>query len=159
MGGEGQTEWGAPKTWDGRGKQGKELHKHGRGGANRVRGNQRHGIGEANGVRNTKDMGGEGQTGWETPKTWEGRGKQGEGHQRHAWEGRGKQGKEHRWHDQEGWGGPGLCGVLRADMNEYCTQKYYTTIFSFSFVLQLRLMRSELSVEEVIKQRTLKVKF
>ena len=49
-----------------------------------------------------------------------------------------------------------MCGVLLADMN---TQKYYTTVFSFSILLQLRLMRSELSVEEVIKQRTLKVKF
>ena len=49
LGGEGQTEWGAPKTWDGRDKQGKEHQKHGRGGANRVRG--------------TKDMGWERQTG------------------------------------------------------------------------------------------------
>ena len=45
-----------------------------------------------------------------------------------------------------------------ASRQEY-TEILYTLVFSFSFVLQLRLMRSELSVEEVIKQRTLKVKF
>ena len=45
-----------------------------------------------------------------------------------------------------------------ASRHEY-TEVIIIQPFSLSPVLQLRLMRSELSVEEVIKQRTLKVKF
>jgi len=56
-----------------------------------------------------------------------------------------------------------MVGRSRLEWSFVSRQKYteilYILVFFFSCVLQLRLMRSELSVEEVIKQRTLKVKF